>query len=259
MLVNLIRICQKVRCKYPNIKNKEILLVSKKYSNYNDLANYIEEENSLMDCGSVLWNILLQFYLNSKSLNKQIIENEILNNDLTQIFNPQFHLYFNKNNKDEKNLNYYLTYIKYQPLHLLYEKNINNISTNNMGYWCINLGVGNYIKNNIECLEHFSVDYTKDCYLVFWPEVGMTICNLDFIIENLINDAKNDIKFFENTSDEIIAKSTLGILDILMKQKNITLDSVEIINMGYLFEKNEDTNLNLANMYMNKGNNLMGI
>jgi hypothetical protein len=259
MLVNLIKIAQKVKCKYPNIKKNQILLINKYYSNYDDITHYIEDENSLMDCGSVLWNILLQYYLNNKSLNKEILENEILNNDLTQIFNPEFHLYFNKNNKDEKNVNYNLTYIKYKPFHLLYEQNINNINTNNMGYWCINLGIGLYIKNNIESLQYFDIDYDKDCYLVFWPNIGMTICNLDFIIENLINDAKNDIKYFENNSNKIIVDSTLGILRILMKQKNITFDSVEVINMGYLFEKNEETNINLCNMYMNKGNNLMGI
>jgi len=259
MLSKLIKICQGVKCKYPNIKNNQILLTSKKYSNYDDLTHYIEDENSLMDCGSVIWNILLQYYLSNKTLNKKFIENEILNNDLTKIFNPHFHLYFNKNKKDHKNLNYNLTYIQYKPLHLLYEQNINNINTNNMGYWCINLGIGSDIKNNIECLQYFDIDYNKECYLVFWPNIGMTICNLDFIIENLINDAKNDIEYFKVKSDKIIINSTLYLLRILMKQKNITFDSVEVNNMGYLFEKNEDTNINLANMYMNKGNNLIDI
>ena len=41
-----------------------------------------------MDCGSVIWNILLQYYLNNNSLNEKILKNDILNNDLTKIFNP---------------------------------------------------------------------------------------------------------------------------------------------------------------------------
>lgn len=41
-----------------------------------------------------------------------------------------------------------------------------------------------------------------------------------------------------------------------MEKENITFDSIKVINMGYLLKSNNEKSLNLANMYMNKDNNL---
>tara|TARA_Y100000389_G_C17432940_1_gene503821 strand:+ start:799 stop:1185 length:387 start_codon:yes stop_codon:yes gene_type:complete len=128
-----------------------------------------------------------------------------------------------------------------------------------MGYWCINLGVGINIIEEIESLVSYNIDYKKECYLVFWPNKGIIICNIDYIINTLINDAKKDIENFKKTADNIIGKSVLGLLNILMEKENITFDSIKVINMGYLLKSNNEKRLNLANMYMNKGNNLVNL
>ena len=254
MLKQLLNIAKTVKCVYPDISKNDKLNTKLYYSSYEDILNNIKNDKK-MDCGSVIWNILLQYYIDESVCNSCLENDNTL--DLLKIYNPKFHLFFNKDINDKKNLTYNLTYVKYEPFHLLYDQNITELSTNNMGYWCINLGIGRNIKQEIESFVHFDIDYEKECYLVFWPDNGMIICNIDFIITNLINDAKKDIEYFKKSADNILATSILGLLDIFMIENNITFDSIKVINMGYLFESNENKNINLANMCMNKGINLI--
>ena len=69
---NILEISTKVKCNYPDtsISQQPTAL---NYSNLEQLENAITDSNNLMDCSSVLRNILLQHYLDSSVFNSNSI------------------------------------------------------------------------------------------------------------------------------------------------------------------------------------------
>ena len=264
---NILEISTKVKCNYPDtsISQQPTAL---NYSNLEQLENAISNSNNLMDCSSVLRNILLQHYLDSSVFNSNITINRL------EKYKDEWNLMFireNLNLQIDGNHQEKLLYLEYKPFYYLkdyLDKNVIQLSTNNMGWWLLGLGkthdVITNINENIKNMWYGEYqDVNKECYLAFLGDNktshnnGMIICHLDTIYNILVTDAKKDWnKMIDNIPDSNYQQCIDNIMKISLLKNNSTMETVHLHYMNSLFLEKENGINNLFSILENLGNNL---
>lgn len=250
-------LAKKVKCRYPNYKlgDKNI-----NYDNMKDLSssyNLLTSDKCQCDCTGVTWLLIINYYFHKKSL-KSEVEQCLNQHIISQLPDPQFHLYFPR--EDRVNDVGTIYYLKYLPFYQMMEYlDLIHLKTNNMGWWCICLG--NYHQFN-SIINDLTISKTikenTPIYLCFWDgdETSMAIVTYDQLLTRLLNDAKRDWTDYLNGLEKHIRGSTEGLMNCKLKINNLNMESVEFLKCGSLFQPDDNSNLDLAHLYQNKANNL---
>lgn len=266
---NILSIAAQVKCNYPDtsIHQQQTLI---NYHSFEDLTNAISNSDNLMDCSSVLLNILLQHYLQPSIFTK---DDTILNRILDKYKDRWNLMFIRETIKLQLETNHLgkLLYLEYKPFYHLedyFNKNLIKLSTNNMGWWLLGLGKTCEVIINanmdIKNMWYGSQDLDKQCYLSFLGNSktthnnGMIICNLDTIYHILVNDAKKDWNnMIDSLPEQIDKQATSGIMNIILKQNDITMETVYLHYMNSLFlEDNSHELEDFSSLIGNLGNNL---
>lgn len=252
---SILQIATKVKCNYPDtsIHQKQTIL---NYHSYEQLENAISNSDNLMDCSSVLLNILLQHYLPTSVFNSNSNTHIIINT--LEKYKHEWNLMFIRDNPllqiDSGHIGK-LLYLEYKPFSYLdyyFDKNLIQLSTNNMGWWLLGLGntkdiITNSNQNISNMLYGSSPDLEKECYLAFLGNNktthnnGMIIFHLDTIYNILITDANKDWNMMiDDIPDNNHKQCISNIMNITLQKNNITMNTVYLHYMNSLFLETEE-------------------
>lgn len=249
MLQEILEIAKRIRCHYPKTINHE-KLPPISYTNYQDIKDYSYNPNSIMDCGGVLYNILLQYYLD-KSIDNIKFTRTIYNT--INEYRDKIDLLFIKDRIHNSNLNlYYLENVDFYLLKNDYlDKGLIPLSTNNMGYWILSLGITKDIKSKVDEFWYGEQNLEKECFLAYYYQDNnchkykMIVCHIETIYNILILDSNKDWEYMiQQEKDHIRRDCYQNIYDIILEKNNSTKNSIKKHYMASLFPKNENTILN---------------
>ena len=237
LIKNLLTLSRSIRCRYPDhLYNETVNEIT--FNSNKTIMSYLSDENTISDCGSVLWCIILQYYYNDK------ISDEIDN--VFNIPNPKFHIYLPRTEIEYGNI----YYLEYTPFYLLKEKYVDTgkmqFKTNNMGWWILHLGkIKDYITEYNDFWLGDAFHQEDECYLYFIgnredSELKMAISPIEFIKEKLVSGAIND---WENTLIEksVFAQTYSGIFNILLKINNISNTKTKMYKTGSILLDLDDS------------------
>jgi len=249
LIKNILNLSRTIKCRYPNLSLNEKIKQTVFHCN-KEILEFLENNNTVTDCGSIIFSIiLLNYYQNSWPI-KDIGE-------ITTIPNPKFHIFLPRSNVEYGNV----YYLEYTPFYLLkkdyFDTGLIKIKTNSMGWWIIHLGkLKNYFTDYKDLWIGSSLNMEDDCYLYFYGKrediiSSMAISNLDFIKSRLVENA---IKSWNNTLKEqssIITKAYDGVFKILLAKNNISNKETKLYKTGSILldlDKNIDIDIDKKNM-----------
>lgn len=256
IIENILINAGKIKCRYQDFSKEKIPMLKKiHYSSIKQMIEKVENDN-IMDCTSVLWNLILREYISDDDISiLKEYKSEILESN-----NPKFHIYFPRiyNDNDVGAL----VYLEYTIYHHMMEKyfktNLIAMSTNSMGWWCLCLGLTSDYYDKVKELWIGDITMNQKCYLTFWgvsdKASTVAVCNISTIEQRLICNAKKDLDNYLKDKPEYIKSSVNGIINITLEENNITMDTIKYNKLGTLFKAKSSA---IAEMYTIAGNNYL--
>ena len=253
MSQEIMEIAKTIQCNYPNIEiHQKLPPIS--YRNYQHIKDYSNNPNNLMDCGGVLYNILLQYYLDD-SIDENIDNIKFTRTIYNTIneYSDKIDLLFIKDRNHNSKLNlYYLENVDFYLLKNDYlDKGLIPLSTNNMGYWILSLGITKDIKSIVDEFWYGEQILEKECFLAYYYQENksnkykMIVCHIETIYNILILDSKKDWEYMIQLEKDYIRRDCYqNIYDIVLEKNNITKNTIKTHYKASLFPKNENTILN---------------